>query len=177
MPKPLPLPDQLIQLTQIAETHAFADRNLVIVEAALLHGFGSTEIAGLNVEDVDLVERRIRRPGSAHWLPLHSSHPTSWRRLAEGAAEPSRSLCLSKSGRRMTRVDIWRVLRRVGIEGGLPWALHSRRARKWVGHALARRVGVDSQSLALAMGISDLRAIASYLPPGDVQHLPRSSPT
>ncbi|WP_425602292.1 tyrosine-type recombinase/integrase [Luteimonas aquatica] len=166
-----PLPRQVVELTRIPERHLFADRNVVIVEAALLHGLGSTEIAALNAGDVDLARRCFRRPRSKAWLPLHTSHWASWHRLTE-SADPSRPLCQSKSGRRMTRVDIWRVLRRVGIEGGLQRALHSRRARKWVGHALARRERVDPASLALAMGVSDLRAIAAYLPTGATWSFP-----
>lgn len=175
MPTSLHLPDHVARLARIPETHVFADRNVVIVETSLFHGFGSTDIAALNIEDVDLVKQRIRRRGSVHWLPLHSSHLASWSRLVDGVGATS-PLCRSKSGRRMSRVDIWRVLRRVGIEGQLPQALHSRRARKWVGHAMARRACVDPQTLALAMGVSDLRAIAPYLPLGDVEHLPGATP-
>jgi integrase len=171
--KAIALPAMIVDIPTLALKHRYAARNVLIAELALFHAFSASQIAALNVDDVDLGRRLVRRRGSEHWMPLVTRNLGAWDEIAESTATNADApLCRTRSGARVSRVDVWRVLHRLGIEAQLPMRLNTRRSRKWVGNALGRRNEISADSLQRTMGVRDPRAIAKYLPTKSVSDLP-----
>lgn len=167
------LPAMIVGIPMLALKHRYAARNVVIAELALFHAFSASQIAALNSNDVDLTRRVVRRRGDSHWTPLVTHDMAAWEAIVRSAsASHDVPLCRTRSGMRVSRVDVWRVLHRLGIEAQLPVRLHTRRSRKWIGNALGRRNEISADSLKQVMGVRDPRAIAKYLPTKNMADMP-----
>jgi hypothetical protein len=167
------LPTSISRIPKLALTHRFASRNVVIAELALFHGFSASQIAAMNVGNVDLKNCAVSRTAFDQWIPLVSDNIAAWKEIAESASEtPDSPLLRTRRGVRVSRVDVWRVLRRLGVEAQLAVPLHTRRSRKWVGNALGRRAIIGIESLKLAMGVRDPRSVSRYLRGADPADLP-----
>jgi integrase len=170
----LQLPGWVVDLAEIPAQHRYCDRNTALVEAAIFHGFKPGQIVQLDCRDVDLERHRIRQHG-ATWLPLRTNHPLCWHALLEGrlADDP---LFRGRSDLRLSRIDVWRILHRVGKEADLEGPLHCRRTRDWLGKALSEDHDVSSETLALAFGVRDPRSVSRFRPPPQPKQLPKSAP-
>lgn len=158
---PLQLPKSLGPIPQLAQSHRFAARNTAIAELALYHGWGVGEMAALNCSDLDPYGLVLRRSEDDVVVQLRTRYPEHWRSLVDGQAAQE-ALLRSRSHRRLTRVDIWRVLHRLGLESQLSKPLHTRAARNWLGTALAISHGLPPDVVAAELGVSDLRAVAKF---------------
>lgn len=173
--KSIALPATIVDIPTLALKHRYASRNVVIAELALFHGFSASQIAALNRDDIDLFRGSVRRRGRTTWIPLVTDNESAWTEVVNSTPlSQDAPLCRTRTGGRMSRIDVWRVLHRLGLEAQLPVHLHTRRSRKWIGNALGRRNAISAEALKRVMGVRDQRAIAKYLLPCSEDELPNS---
>lgn len=170
----LALPAVLREICTAAAKGRWPARAVVIADLAILNGFGAGQIAALDCGDVDIVAgliRRVRRE-RAWWMPLSCSNTTLWKELL-GSSQPSAPLLVSRTGLRLSRVDVWRVLRDLGVQAQLKKPLNTRRTRKVFGYVLGRRNDQPAEAIAAALGNRGLEGIRDYLPAPKWADFPR----
>ena len=140
--------------------------------AELLYGTGvrASELLGLRPESVNLEEGwlRVRGKGSKErMVPMHERANAVLRRYLlarrqrfEGRASDA-EVFVSRSGRRLSRVQMWRDVRRLGIKAGIGRTLHPHTLRhSFATHMLAN--GADLRALQELLGHASLTTTQIY---------------
>lgn len=150
----------------LAPSERRSPRDSALLDLAVLNGFRASEIVAVNRGHIDLEACRIQRirAKSSYWQPLLSCDWTPWVTLTSAAAKDQSPLFTSRQGRRLTRVDVWRLLRKIGEAEEMAQPLHTRALRHVLGRALAEQHQLPAQTIAAALGISHLNGTARYLP-------------
>ncbi|AVP97256.1 hypothetical protein C7S18_08640 [Ahniella affigens] len=170
---PLKLPAPFAGLSRILALQGFSEQSIAAFEAVVLNGFRAGEVAALQQQDVDLSLGRIRRSTSGDWLPLRTERSSAWRALAD-PVRPRSLFFRSRSGGSLSRISIWRILRKAGEAAGLAEPLNIRQARATLGHALGQIHALHARTLATSMGLRDARSVQRYLMPCDADAIPSS---
>lgn len=167
----LPWPKRWRKVYATAKNHRFAQRNELIARLTIHYGLRATELCSLRFCDVDLAKRRLHCPSGArtgarsvqlddHVLSLmQAMRPDA----PDGKADES-FILRTKGQSAMTRVDVWRVLHRLGDEAKLATPFNTRRARRALGHLTAGASRSDAVLVAQRLGIQTLDAVDGYLP-------------
>lgn len=168
---PLRLPATLDRLRSAAETSTFADRDTVILELTLLNGFRPSEIAALDMVDVKIATPQIRRRMRGcrpRWQPLLIDNVASWTRLCmRENVQADAAFLETWQGSRISRVDVWRILRGLGTKAGIKKPVHARRIRKILAYTLARRHAQRAELVADVLALKGLQGVSAFLPRTD----------
>jgi site-specific recombinase XerC len=151
--------------------HRFAQRDELLARLTIRHGLRANELCALRFTNVDVSKGRLRCGGvgrtKARVRSLDAVDLSLIKALKSAAASlpgDTGIIFRTKSGAAMGRIDVWRVLRRIGAEAGLETPLHTRRARHTLAHLTAASSDSDAVAVADTLGLQSLDAVASYLP-------------
>lgn len=132
-------------------------RNQCLIAVCFSHGLRASELTGLMLSDININEKTIHitrlKNGLSTNQPLQSPEYkllTQWleqRNTSEHHAEPW--LFLSRKGGRLSRQQIFRIIRDSGLSADLNIAAHPHMLRHACGYALADR-GTDTGSPAIS---------------------------
>ena len=168
LPKYLTKPDAA-RLLAAPDGSSYEDlRDRAMLEILYAAGLRVTELLTLRPESVNLQEGWVRVLGKGakeRMVPIH--------RRARAAVmmylfdrekrfkTPDAELFLGRSGRKLSRVQFWRVLRALGVRAGLKTAVHPHLLR----HTFATHLlegGADLRSVQEMLGHSDLSTTQIY---------------
>jgi len=171
LPKRLPSFLTLDEIDALFQVPAGRDFKLLraktVLELLYATGMRASELLGLRPEYVNLHEGWVRVFGKGskeRMIPLHERAGAVMRRYLElreqrfGGKGPDPEVFLNRSGKALSRVQLWRDLRDLGRKAGLTRALHPHLLR----HTFATHLiqgGADARSLQEmpAMRASSLR--------------------
>ena len=170
----LALPNRLQAL--LSSEKPRSPRNAAILDLAALNGFRASEIAAVNLEDVDLAQRKIQRQlrGQSYWQPLNVTRWESWQTLCAAGFGDNAPLFVSTRSVRLTRIDVWRVLRQIGHEAKLRSPLTTRGLRQVIGKTLAAKHGQPAETTVAALGLAHLNSVQRYYATPDWSDYPKS---
>lgn len=142
-------------------------RDKAILLLLLDTGIRAGELCGMDIEDVDIRNRRIFVMGKGakeRMLPL--SPPTVkavWRYLTQERADArvSAPLIITRNGLRMDRIALLHLLYRLGDRAGIP-NVHPHRFRHTFAVEFLRNGG-NAYALQMALGHSTLEMVRNYL--------------
>jgi integrase/recombinase XerD len=169
LPRPLPhvLSVQEVEqlLAAVDPDHPLALRDRALVELLYACGLRASEICGLEIRHLDRREATLRVQGKGdkqRWVPVGAMALDAVEgylevlrpRLARG--RPSAHLFLNRRGSGLSRVGLWKILRRVATAAGL--------ADRVTPHVLRH-----SFATHLLQGGADLRVVQELLGHADVQ--------
>jgi integrase/recombinase XerD len=178
--------DQALALVRAADAAAGPQRarTAALVAVLLLTGVRVSEVIGADVEDLGtdwgrrvlwVTRRDGRRQGMALPGPAASRIDTYLAGRADNAdgarpspapgARPRRVLFATRTGGRLFAADVWRVVRRVAAQAGLPSDLVGRLGPHALRHSFATLyldAGGSLRDLQTAMGHTDVRATRRY---------------
>ena len=146
--------------------HALRDRCMILM--SYLHGLRVSELSGLKLTDIDLSGERIyiRRLKNG----LSTSHPIPvferewlrrWIGLSALQGSGSPWLFPSAKGGRMSRQNIYRLLKRYGEHAALPLRVHPHMLRHGCGYELAEQ-GMDTRLIQDYLGHRNIRHTVHY---------------
>ncbi|OIO04156.1 MAG: hypothetical protein AUJ52_15710 [Elusimicrobia bacterium CG1_02_63_36] len=170
LPKYLTL-DEMSRLLRVRGGDDFAAlRARTELELLYATGMRASELLGLKPEDVNLMEgvARVLGKGSKERLiPLHTKAREALSKyLAERARRfegrgPSPQVFVGRSGKRLSRVQLWRDLRALGKKAKLSRELHPHLLR----HTFASHLlqgGADARSVQEMLGHASLQTTQIY---------------
>lgn len=139
-------------------------RDAAMLDLAVLNGYRASEIAAVNRADINLKKRLIQRHRGdrVYWQPLLATHWTGWKMLIAAAPDSDSPLFVSVRGIRLSRVDVWRVLRGIGRNEKLRKPLHTRWLRHVLGSTLSNRHCQPAETTAAALGLAHLNGVQGY---------------
>jgi len=151
-------------------------RNAAILDLAALNGFRASEIVAVNREDIDLAQRKIQRRlrGRSYWQPLNMTRWESWQTLCAAESGNNAPLFVSARSVRLTRIDVWRVLRQIGHEAKLRSPLTTRGLRQVIGKTLAAKHEQRAETTAAALGLAYLNGVQRYYATPDWSDYPKN---
>jgi integrase/recombinase XerD len=145
-------------------------RNRALLELAYGAGLRESELAGITVDRVFLEELYVRPLGkgskerivpigghAAHWLRLYIDEVRP--SLARSARRPE--LFLTRSGRPMSRMTVWNVVRQAGVRSGIGVRVYPHILR----HSFATHLlqgGADLRAVQELLGHADIRTTEIY---------------
>lgn len=143
-------------------------RERAMLELLYAAGLRVTELLTLKPESVNLQEGWVRVLGKGakeRMVPVHARALGAlqvYLREREGRFKtPAPELFLGRSGRKLSRVQFWRVLRALGVRAGLKTAIHPHLLR----HTFATHMlegGADLRSVQEMLGHADLSTTQIY---------------
>jgi integrase/recombinase XerD len=168
LPKYLSRPDAARLLAAPDGTSYEDVRERAMLELLYAAGLRVTELLGLKPEAVNLQEGWVRVLGKGakeRLVPVHAralSALTVYLALRERRFKtPDPELFLGRSGRKLSRVQFWRVLRALGKRAGLRAPVHPHLLR----HTFATHLlegGADLRSVQEMLGHADLSTTQIY---------------
>lgn len=150
-------------------------RDSAVLDLAALNGFRSSEIAAVNRNDVDLKQRRIHRHGRhrSYWQPLLVTDVKVWETLLSGLGQEAQEpVFTSVRGNRLSRVDVWRILRSIGRQEKQKKPLTTRRLRRILGTTVAKKHKQSPSTTAAVLGLTHLDSVQRYHPRPDWSDYP-----
>ncbi len=169
LPKVLGVAEAAALLRPVSDTYEGV-RTLAAVEMLYATGMRASELLGLKPEYVNLEEgwARVFGKGSKErMVPIHARALAALRRYLlarrrrfEGKAVDA-EIFLTRRGRRLSRVQLWKDLRGLGRKAGLGKGVHPHLLR----HSFATHLlggGADLRSLQEMLGHSDLSTTQIY---------------
>lgn len=163
-------------------------RDRAMIEILYATGMRVSEMAGLKPESVNMQEGWVRVIGKGskeRMVPLHKRARAALRdyltlRVKKFPTAPA-ELFLGRTGRKMTRIQLWRAVRDLGRKAGIEKPLHPHILR----HSFATHLltgGADLRSVQEMLGHSDLSTTQIYthldagaLKAAHAKHHPRDS--
>lgn len=143
-------------------------RGRAMLELLYACGLRVSEIIGLRPESVNMQEGWVRVMGKGSKERLVPAHPRALAALRAYLTmresrfkSPSPELFLGRTGRRLSRVQFWRLLRALGRRAGLKTPLYPHLMR----HTFATHMlsgGADLRSVQEMLGHSDLSTTQIY---------------
>jgi site-specific recombinase XerD len=173
--RPLPrfmTPPQVVELISAPEKSeksrqaaAWASaRDTAIIELFYSTGMRISELAGLDVADVDVIGETARvtgKGGRERICPVGDPALQAVSRYRQAAAVHSGPLFLNKSRRRLSARNIWAMIRKRLVEAGLPANLSPHKLR----HSFATHLldnGADLRSVQTLLGHASLSTTQIY---------------
>lgn len=145
-------------------------RNRALLELGYGSGLRESELTDLTVDRLDMEEGFVRPlgKGSRERIVPMGEPCMGWmgRYLSEGRPRlarkgSGRTVFLSKSGRRLSRMTIWSVVRRAALRAGVSGRVHPHTLRhSFATHLLAG--GADLRVVQELLGHSDIRTTEIY---------------
>ncbi len=145
-------------------------RNRALLELAYGAGLRESEIAELTVDRVFLEELYVRPlgKGSKERIVPIGGHAARWLRLYIDAVRPGlrgsagqATLFLTRSGRPMSRMTVWNIVRQAGLRSGIGVKVYPHILRhSFATHLLAG--GADLRIVQELLGHSDIRTTEIY---------------
>ena len=168
LPKFLTKPDAA-RLLAAPSGSAYEDvRERAMLEVLYAAGLRVSELLALKPESVNLQEGWVRVLGKGAKERLVPVHPRAAAALKAYLAlrerqfkSPAPELFLGKSGRKLSRVQFWRLLRALGVRAGLRTPIHPHLLR----HTFATHMlegGADLRSVQEMLGHADLSTTQIY---------------
>lgn len=143
-------------------------RERALLEVLYAAGLRVSELLGLKPESVNLQEGWVRVLGKGAKERMVPIHPRAVSALRAYLAvresrfkNPAPELFLGRSGRKLSRVQFWRILRGLGERAGLKTPLHPHLLR----HTFATHLlegGADLRSVQEMLGHADLSTTQIY---------------
>ncbi len=149
--------------SQQAATWAAA-RDTAIIELFYSTGMRISELAGLDVGDVDVIGETARvtgKGGRERICPVGGPALVAISRYRQAARAHSGPLFLNKSRRRLSARNIWAMIRKRLVEAGLPSNLSPHKLR----HSFATHLldnGADLRSVQALLGHASLSTTQIY---------------
>jgi len=145
-------------------------RARTVLELLYATGMRASELLGLRPEYVNLREGWVRVFGKGakeRMIPLHERASAAMRRYLElreerfGGKGPDPEVFLNRSGKALSRVQLWRDLRDLGRKAGLARGLHPHLLRHTFATHLIRG-GADARSLQEMLGHASIVTTQIY---------------
>jgi integrase/recombinase XerD len=160
--------DRLIAQPDVASPLGLRDR--AMIELLYATGLRVSELVGVRQADLHLAEHYMTCVGkgskerlvpigeqASEWIERYQSNGR--RQLLKGGSSPR--LFLNVRGGALSRVGFWKVLKRYGLEAGLPRSLSPHVLRhSFATHLLER--GADLRAIQLMLGHADLSTTQIY---------------
>jgi integrase/recombinase XerD len=154
------------------KTDSFWQRDVAMLEVLYATGCRASEVCSLRVRDLSLAERHLRcegKGGKQRMVPIGTRAIDAMKRyseelrgkLAAKSPHPPEQLFLSRSGRPMDRIQLWRLVKiyatRAGIDSGI--SPHSLR-HSFATHLLAG--GADLRLVQEMLGHASIQTTQIY---------------
>ncbi|PHM45622.1 FotT [Xenorhabdus mauleonii] len=162
--------------------HAHAARNICMMFMGFIHGFRVSELLSLRISDVDLdgkslrVQRLKNGFSTIHpmvsreiqlindWLAERSKYISKKKKpldAQQSNSEGSDWLFLSRSGKRMSRQQVYKIIRQTSLKAKLSICANPHMLRHACGYALADN-GVDTRLIQDYLGHRNIRHTVRY---------------
>lgn len=179
LPKVLNKQQTIDLITAIDPEDAFFLRDRALLELLYATGMRASEIAGLRIEDVNFQIEYLRcfgKGGKERIIPVHETALAMLREYLEklrpkliGEKCVVDSVFVSRTGRPLSRIEVWRIVRKAAVRAGLPKNVSPHTLRHCFGsHLLAG--GADLRSVQEMLGHADVTTTQIYTHV-DQQHL------
>ncbi|AOM40853.1 tyrosine-type DNA invertase [Xenorhabdus hominickii] len=162
------------------ENHAHAERNICMMFMGFIHGFRVSELLSLKISDVDLDSRslqvqRLKNGFSTihplvarevqlirYWLAKRKNYlpKNPLDQKTQIAGEPN-WLFLSRGGQRMSRQQVYQIIRKTSQKAKLSICANPHMLRHACGYALADN-GVDTRLIQDYLGHRNIRHTVRY---------------
>ena len=149
-------------------------RDRALLELLYATGLRASEAAGLMIEDINFQVGYLRCLGKGNReriVPVYENALESLRRYINGLrcellngkddAKTMKYLFLSRTGRRLSRIEIWRIVRKVALRAGLPGKVTPHTLRHCFGTHLLQG-GADLRSVQEMLGHVDVTTTQIY---------------
>jgi integrase/recombinase XerD len=169
LPRPLPHVLSVAEVERLLgavdESHPLAQRDRALVELLYACGLRASELCALELSSLDRDEATIRVVGKGdkqRWVPVGAAALDATLsylgglRLRQSSKTGAREIFLNRRGRGLTRVGLWKILKRLAAGAGL--------AERVTPHVLRH-----SFATHLLQGGADLRVVQELLGHADVQ--------
>lgn len=163
--------DQVIQLISAPnEEDPYYLRDRAILHVLYATGARASEVAGLNTQDVNFTVGYVRCFGKGskeRIVPLGKSSvqvlKTYMEQLRPGLVKPAspNNIFLSRTGCALSRIELWRIVKKYAVRAGLPKNLTVHTLR----HCFATHLlsgGVDLRALQEMLGHADIKTTQIY---------------
>jgi type 1 fimbriae regulatory protein FimB len=146
-----------------------ADRDRCMILMCFIHGLRISELTGIKISDINFSSGRIYvrrlKNGFSTTHPLHPKEISllrKWLVIRNGynAAE-SKWLFITKKGQRLTRQQLYRMLKNLGKNAGLNIDVHPHMLRHACGFELAEQ-GIDTRLIQDYLGHRNIRHTVHY---------------
>ena len=168
--------DQIQQLLNIASNDPLMLRDLAMAELMYSSGLRLAELAGTNLNDLDLVDTTITvtgKGGKTRILPVGTHAQTAikrWLRERSSWCEPEQTaLFLTRRGQRLSHRAIQQRLAQIGLRQGVPGRVHPHMLRHSFASHLLESSG-DLRAVQELLGHANLSTTQIYTHL-DFQHL------
>ena len=157
--------NEIDRLLNAAKRGRNAARNYCLLTMCFIHGLRVSELINLKLSDIDQDGSRIRifrlKGGFSTVHPLQEEEKASlkeWLKIRSSYLGTQSSwLFLSLRGNRLSRQQVYNLMRKLGEQANLPVTVHPHMFRHACGYALAEK-GIDT------------RLIQDYLGHRNIQH-------
>ncbi|MDE9434748.1 tyrosine-type recombinase/integrase [Xenorhabdus bovienii] len=162
-------------LTELGK-HTHAARNICMMFMGFIHGFRVSELLSLKLSDVDLDSRSLRvqrlKNGFSTIHPMVSreiqlirqwlkERPNYLPRTPQANNEIPDWLFLSRTGQRMSRQQVYKIIRQTSLKAKLSICANPHMLRHACGYALADN-GVDTRLIQDYLGHRNIRHTVRY---------------
>lgn len=179
LPKVLNKQQTIDLITAVDPEDAFFLRDRALLELLYATGMRASEIAGLRIEDVNFQIEYLRCFGKGNKeriIPVHETALSMLREYLEklrpkliGEKRVVDSVFISRTARPLSRIEVWRIVRKAAVRAGLPKNVSPHTLRHCFGsHLLAG--GADLRSVQEMLGHADVTTTQIYTHV-DQQHL------
>ncbi|MDC9590005.1 tyrosine-type DNA invertase [Xenorhabdus sp. XENO-10] len=176
--KYLTQPEIEILLSELGK-YVHAERNICMMFMGFIHGFRVSELLSLKLSDVDLDGRSLRvqrlKNGFStihpivprevqlirHWLVERQNYLPKTRSHEQLADEDVDWLFLSRNGQRMSRQQVYKIIRQTSQKAKLSICANPHMLRHACGYALADN-GVDTRLIQDYLGHRNIRHTVRY---------------
>ncbi len=171
LPKVLSKQKTIDLITATDPEDAFFLRDRALLELLYATGMRASEIAGLRIEDVNFQIEYLRCFGKGNKERIIPVHETALAMLREylkklrpkliGEKRAVDNVFVSRTARPLSRIEVWRIVRKAAIKAGLPKNVSPHTLRHCFGsHLLAG--GADLRSVQEMLGHADVTTTQIY---------------
>ncbi|MBB1585010.1 tyrosine-type DNA invertase [Serratia sp. OS31] len=161
--------DEVSRLLSASRQGVHGIRDECLIKICFIHGFRVSELSSLTLSDVDLSSKVIRinrlKKGFSTIHPLLKNEITllsQWLKQREHwRGAHSEWLFLSQKGGRLSRQQIYNLLKQYGQKADIPVPLHPHMLRHACGYALADN-GTDTRLIQDYLGHRNIRHTVLY---------------
>lgn len=161
---------EITQLLQASRSGTHAERDECLIQMCFIHGFRVSEICHLKFSDVDLGAKVIHVHRLKNGLsttqpliPLEINLLERWFKVREKwrCSPDTDWVFLSQKGGKMSRQQVYSLLRRYGQLAKISLALHPHMLRHACGYELANK-GLDTRLIQDYLGHRNIRHTVVY---------------
>jgi integrase len=154
--------DRLMAIARRDTRYGFRDATAILV--AFNHGLRSSELVGLEWDQIDLARKTVRiwrvKGGDPSTHYLSNSELRALRRL-QRENPPGPHVFVSERGGPVTTSWFRKMFARLGERAGMPFSTHPHQLRHSIGHLYANQ-GKDTRSLQAFLGHRNIQSTVRY---------------